>query len=73
MNDSYRDDSVSLSETDMYLRLVDELKICRDLCRGLGHSRKDERYLKIAGMFDNISETVKTLYTKKSGVFLGRN
>lgn len=72
MTDNYRSDGVSLSESDMYLRLVDELKICRDLCRGLGHSRKDARYLKVASTFEQISETVKKLYTKRTGVYIGR-
>lgn len=72
MSDSYRSEAIELSESDLYLRLVDELKICRELMRGLAHKRKDQKWLQCANIMDQMGENVKTLYTRKSGVYIGR-
>lgn len=65
-----RDDSIALSERDIYLRIIDELKILRDLFRGMAALRKDTRWLKAASLMDAISDNAKALYNKKTGITL---
>lgn len=58
------------TERECYARLIDELGNARDTARGLGHLRKDTRWMMIAGTLQAIQDKVKILMVKPQGIVI---
>lgn len=56
-----------LSERELYIRLIDHLGHCHTIARGLAQSRKDIRFLAIAGIFEESKVKVTALMAKGAG------
>lgn len=59
-----------MSERDIYLMLIDSLGRCSDLARGMGHSKKDIRWLAVSGILLEVQENVKKLMLKPMGLII---
>ena len=59
-----------LSEREIYLRMINHLEQLHTLARGMAQSRKDPRWLAVAGVYDKNKFMVKTLMMKPMGLVL---
>ncbi len=62
--------SSPVTERELFARLLSDLGNARDAARGLAHSRKDLRFLAIAGLFDEIREKSALLMHKPGGIVI---
>lgn len=51
---AWNENRTSMTEVELLARYMDLMKQAEDCCRGLAHSRKDERWLKLARLHDEI-------------------
>lgn len=59
-----------LSERDLFLRALDSIRTLRDCYRGLGISRRDERWLVPARMMEQLEDQTKALMVTKHRPYL---
>lgn len=59
--------SNEVSERELYIMLLDGIAKAREAARGLGHKRGDMRWIKVAGMFDQLQDNGKKLFDKAQG------
>lgn len=60
------------TERELFARLLSDLGNARDAARGLAHSRKDMRWLAVAGIFDEIKEKAALLMNRPNGIVVPR-